>query len=265
MTSQQDYIDSIERWRAKRIERLTAEDGWLNIIGRWWLEPGSVTIGAAADNDIMLSAGPARVGTLTQERDGSVIFQPADSVAEAIRLKLDKKNPPRFPVGQLIIEVTTLNDRNAVRVRDRDSPARRAFPGIRYFPIDPAWHIVADWISLEEPMTMTVDTMLGIPTEVTITHKAAFLHEGVRYELLPTHGTPTAPQFVLRDLTSRAETYPASRFLFGEDIGARTIVLDFNKTINPPCAFTDHAVCPLPPSGNILPFRIAAGELKPEA
>jgi uncharacterized protein (DUF1684 family) len=39
-----------------------------------------------------------------------------------------------------------------------------------------------------------------------------------------------------------------------------TIVLDFNKAINPPCSFTEHAVCPLPPPENILPFRIEAGE-----
>ncbi|MCC6517765.1 MAG: DUF1684 domain-containing protein, partial [Tabrizicola sp.] len=31
----------------------------------------------------------------------------------------------------------------------------------------------------------------------------------------------------------------------------------------PPCAFTDFAICPLPPPGNILPFRIEAGELAP--
>ena len=263
MSAEQDYIDEIERWRAHRIERLTAEDGWLNIIGRWWLEPGSVTIGSAGDNDIVLSAGPAHVGTVTQEPGGGVVFWPVEANAEPVRLKLDKKNPPRFAVGSLLIEVTTLNDRNAVRVRDRDAPARRQFAGIGYFPIDPAWRIVADWLPLDEPVTMTVDTMIGIPTEVTISHKAAFDHEGVRCELLPTHGTPSAPQFVLRDLTSRAETYPASRFLFGEDIGAGTIVIDFNKAINPPCAFTDHAVCPLPPSENVLPFRIAAGELKP--
>ena len=108
---------------------------------------------------------------------------------------------------------------------------------------------------------MTVDTTIGIPTEVTITHRAAFTRDGVRYKLLPTHGTPQVPQFVIRDLTSGEETYPASRFLYGEEIGADTIVLDFNKAFNPPCAFTDHAVCPLPPADNILPVRITAGEL----
>ncbi len=87
-----------------------------------------------------------------------------------------------------------------------------------------------------------------------------FTHEGQRYELIATHGTPEAPQFVIRDLTSRDSTYPASRFVYGESVTDTTIVLDFNKAINPPCAFTEHAVCPLPPPDNVLPFRIEAGE-----
>jgi uncharacterized protein (DUF1684 family) len=51
---------------------------------------------------------------------------------------------------------------------------------------------------------------------------------------------------VLRDGTSGKEIYP-SRFLFGEEISGGTTVLDFNKAINPPCAFTDFALCPHPP------------------
>jgi len=260
MTSDQDYISSIEEWRIERLARLKAEDGWLNIIGRWWVEPGSVSVGTADDNDITLSVGPAYAGELIQDSEGGMTFEPADG-GETIHLTSDKKRPARFSVGRLLLEVTTLAGQHALRIRDRESTDPAGFPGIGYFPIDPAWRFVADWIALEQPVVTTVDTMIGIPTEVTITHKAAFTRDGVRYELLPTHGTPQAPQFVIRDMTAGKETYPASRFLFGEDIGADTIVLDFNKAINPPCAFTDHAVCPLPPPGNILPIRIAAGEL----
>ncbi|WP_417260783.1 DUF1684 domain-containing protein [Celeribacter sp.] len=38
------------------------------------------------------------------------------------------------------------------------------------------------------------------------------------------------------------------------------MVIDFNRAINPPCAFTDHAICPLAPRENLFPFRIEAGE-----
>ena len=71
------------------------------------------------------------------------------------------------------------------------------------------------------------------------------------------------PMFVLRDQTSGHQTYAASRFLIGQDMTATAITLDFNKAHSPPCAFTDLAICPLPPRQNILPFAIQAGELAP--
>ena len=156
-----------------------------------------------------------------------------------------------------------MDGRHALRVRDVDAPERNNFTGLRLFPTDPAWRITAAWTLLDAPIAMGIDTVAGIPTTVQITHKAVFSHDGQRYELLPTHGTAQKPQFVLRDLTSRSETYGAARFVYGEDLTATSIVLDFNKAFNPPCAFTDHAVCPLPPPENILPFRIEAGEQKP--
>jgi uncharacterized protein (DUF1684 family) len=38
------------------------------------------------------------------------------------------------------------------------------------------------------------------------------------------------------------------------------VELDFNRAVNPPCAFTAFATCPLPPKQNDLPVRIEAGE-----
>lgn len=256
MNAPADYLTSLEAWKARRLENLKAANGWLNIIGRYWLEPGSVTVGSAPDNDIVLSAGPAHVGTITQD-DAGVRFTPADG-GETLQLKLDKKHPPQFRVGQLLLEVTTLNGENALRVRDTASAAPASFPGIDYFDAKPEWRIVADWVPSGQQVT--VNTSHDIPTDVVASHKAVFAHDGKQYELLATHGTPEAPQFVIRDLTSRESTYPASRFVYGENVTDSNIVLDFNKAINPPCAFTEHAVCPLPPAENVLPFRIEAGE-----
>src|SRR5690606_13950236 len=172
----------------------------------------------------------------------------------------NRKKPPQFTVDRLLLEVTTINETHARRVRDTHATAPDHLPPLRYFDPDPGWRIVADWVPYETPMGLTVDTTGSIATEVAVTHKAVFTHAGTRLELLATHGTPAAPQFVIRDLTARDSTYPASRFVYGEEVTDSTVVLDFNKAINPPCAFTDFAVCPLPPPQNVLPFRIEAGE-----
>lgn len=258
MTNSADYLAALDAWKATRLANLKAPNGWLNIIGRFVLDPGTASVGTAADNDIVISAGPAHLGTVTQETDRTVTFQP--TAGEAIHITPHKKHPPRFQVGDLLCEVTTVNGDNALRIRDTASTAPAAFPGIDYFPAQPEWRIVAEWVPFEAPVEMDVDTTGNIRTGVAVTHKAVFTHEGKTYELIATHGTPEAPQFVIRDPTSRDLTYPASRFLFGEDVTDTSIVLDFNKAINPPCAFTEHAVCPLPPPENVLPFRIEAGE-----
>ncbi len=262
MTVSKEFQGAHAAWYDTRVAKLTAEDGWLNVIGRYWLEDGVASIGSATDNDIVLSSGPAHVGTITQAA-GGLVFQADANGAMVLALRPDPANPPKFSLGNLRFEVTTMDGRNALRARDIDAAARTSFKGMTYFPIDPNWRITADWSLLDQPIAMDIDTVAGIPSTVQITHRAVFTHDFQSYALLATHGTAQKPQFVVRDLTSRAETYGASRFLYGEELTDNSIVLDFNKAFNPPCAFTDHAVCPLPPPENILPFRIEAGEHKP--
>lgn len=258
MTASADYLAALEAWKARRLANLKAPNGWLNIIGRFVLDPGTASVGTAEDNDIVISAGPAHLGTVTQETDGRVTFRPTDG--DAIHITPNKKHPPKFQLGTLLCEITTVNGDNALRIRDTTSMAPGAFPGIEYFPAQQDWRIVAEWVPFESPVEMDVDTTGNIRTGVAVTHKAVFTHDGKTYELIATHGTAESPQFVIRDPTSRDSTYPASRFLFGEEVTENSIVLDFNKAINPPCAFTEFAVCPLPPPENVLPFRIEAGE-----
>jgi len=252
----------IAAWRAGRLAYLTADDGWLNITDRLEVSPGEWRVGRAADNDLVISAGPAHLGRLVLAGDGTAQFVPqGGSVALPFLPVADAS--PQLRTGGLILEVSALEGAHALRVRDCDPANRAAFPGLRYFPCDPAWRITAVWEALEQPQAFQIGMVNGIATQVTLTHRASFRHGGHDYGLLPTHVKSGKPMFVIRDLTSRSETYGASRFLYGEDIAADTIVLDFNKAFNPPCAFTDHAICPLPPRENILPFRIEAGELKP--
>jgi len=262
MIQSDPYLSSLAAWREKRLRNLKAADGWLNIIGRWPLDAGPMTLGSGSGNDIVLSAGPQTLGTLLQEASGDVIFTPADGSA-AVRIEPASKHYPKFTAGGLLLEIMTVGDETSLRVRDPASTAPDRLAPIDFFPPDPRWWIVADWVDYAAPQQITVATTRDIDTEVEVTHKAVFILDGRTLELIATHGTPQAPQFVIRDLTSRDSTYPASRFVYGEDVTANSIVLDFNKAINPPCAFTDFAVCPLPPPENVLPIRIEAGEKWP--
>ena len=56
------YEADLTAWKAKRLANLKAPNGWLNIIGRTWLSPGTVTVGSDPDSGIVLSAGPYHAG-----------------------------------------------------------------------------------------------------------------------------------------------------------------------------------------------------------
>ena len=66
------------------------------------------------------------------------------------------------------------------------------------------------------------------------------------------------------DATSGLTTYPANRSLaIAAPAEDGTVVLDFNRATNLPCAYTEFATCPLPPAGNRLDIAVEAGEKLP--
>jgi len=66
--------------------------------------------------------------------------------------------------------------------------------------------------------------------------------------------------FVFSDAGAKSDTYPGGRFLDTGPVSNGTVVLDFNRAYNPPCAVTPYATCPLAPKENRLPVAITAGE-----
>ena len=247
----------LDDWKAARLAALTAEDGWLNLTDRLALALGRQSLGSTADNDIVISVGPAHLGDLILTGSRGVLQMPDGAVASFVA-KPDV--PPQLRVGSLLLELHSDGGETALRVRDLTRPR---MVQLTCFPPDPAWIITAEWLTLTAPRAQMIDQKGGAPTEVFATHVAKFHHAGHDLALLATHWKAGLPMFVIRDATSGLQTYAASRFLIGQPLGDSQITLDFNRAFTPPCAFSDHAICPLPPRGNILPFAVQAGEIWP--
>lgn len=254
-----NYLAQILDWQAGRLATMQEADGWLSIIGRWPLDEDAYFIGSSPTNDIVLPVGPSLLGRLELDKDGTVKFVGSDG-RNRMEVKQTGVQPERFAVDRFVIEITSVNGDRALRARDTLSRRPAQLATIPYFEVRPQWRILADWQSLDEPRTIQIDTIIGVKVSTTVTHTASFRLDGAEYELLSTFGTADRPQFIFRDSTSGRETYAKGRFLFGEQVTDNSIVLDFNKSINPPCAFTPYAACPLPPEENTLPFRVDAGE-----
>jgi len=87
-----------------------------------------------------------------------------------------------------------------------------------------------------------------------------FKIEGKLYRLDAFAGEPQTLFFIFGDETNGEETYEACRFLEASFLENGQVDLNFNRAYNPPCAYTPHATCPLPPPQNQLCVRILAGE-----
>jgi uncharacterized protein len=240
-------------WRTARLAALTAPDGWLNLVARIELAPGTYPVGAA--QEVQLPSGPDLLGTLTLDHDGATFARP-NAAAQPFRPVPDAF--PQLQVEPFLLEIHTVDGIPALRVRDLTLKPTIA---LRCFPDAPDWVIRASWESFD-PQATEIEMKGGTASSVTVTNRATFQYQGKIVTLTPTHWKSGKPMFVFRDATA-GETYPACRFLFGEAHSDTEITLDFNRALTPPCGFTDFAICPLPPPGNILPFRIEAGELAP--
>jgi hypothetical protein len=266
------YRQEIDAWRAHRVERLTAADSWLALIGRHPLEVGVWSVGSGADNAIRLAAGPAHLGTITRTGDSTVTFALADGVDGAIDGTTERAAPLAYgpAVKPTYVRAGTINfyilesrGRLFLRVRDSESPRRRNFVGLDYFPTDPAWRIVADWVPFDPPRPLPITNVVGVTENADCPGKAVFQVDGRTVELLPVQEAPGERLFfILTDATAGEETYEASRFLYADPPRDGKVVLDFNQLYNPPCAFTPFTTCPLPPKENRLTIPLRAGEKK---
>jgi uncharacterized protein (DUF1684 family) len=269
-TADPDYVATIHAARAARLQRLTKPDGWLTLIGLHFLRAGNNSIGSASDNSIVLAKAPAHLGTVTLDADGTayVSLNPgAEALVdgrEVLRAKLEdggERSPTQVTCGTLSFFLIDRGGRKALRVKDSESKRRTEFVGLDYFPIDPTWRIEAQWVDFERPREIMIANILGQESPALIPGKAVFMRDGRTFELLPlVEGTDEPLFFVISDLTSGKETYAAARFVYAEPPHNGKLVLDFNKAVNPPCAFTPFATCPLPPKENRLPIAVTAGE-----
>jgi uncharacterized protein (DUF1684 family) len=248
------YSDEIATWHKQREERLKAPGGWLSVAGLFWLRDGMNTFGRDTANDIVLPDGPSRAGTF-ELRDGKVTLKMDGQSRELWPDSADVAN-----VGRLSLFVLKRGEKFAIRLKDPDSEARRAFHGIDSYPPAEDYRVSARWVA--EPKKIPILNILGQTEDMESPGYAVFQLHGKEYRLRPVLEAPDAKElfFIFRDQTSGKETYGAGRFFYSAMPKDDRVELDFNKAYNPPCAFTPYATCPLPPAENKLPVRIEAGE-----
>ena len=269
------YHRDVEQWRAQRLARLRAPDGWLSYTGSGRLKAGAYRVGSGAGNDIVLPGGPAELGFLQVGKDGTTTID-ASTTANArldgqplnhAVLRPGVANAPeasRIQLGAAEFYVVRTGSVLGWRYRDPQSPRRLHFAGIEHFPVDPKWNIRARWQAFAAPRQAVLLTSIGTPLPAKVPGEAVFEVNGHSYRLQPVLDE-TAPEsqrlfFLLSDRTSGRETYGGARYLYAPLPKDGVVQLDFNRAENPPCALTPHVVCPIAPAINRLDVAVTAGE-----
>ena len=267
------HRNEIEKWQIDRAASLRKEDGWLTVVGLFWLNEGENRFGSDSKNPVVLpkDKAPGNAGSLWLEQ-GKVRLAARPGVeitadgkpAAALDLKDDNNDngPTILKLGSLLINVVKRGERIGVRVKDTESKTRREFKGLEYFPIDPKWRIEARFEPYEPTKTIPITNVLGMTDDEISPGAFVFEVDGKTYRIDPILEKGGTDWFVMiADETTGKESYGAGRYLYVTPPDATgKVVIDFNKAYSPPCAFTNFATCPLPPRQNHLPLRIEAGE-----
>jgi uncharacterized protein (DUF1684 family) len=266
-------------WRAQRATSLQAPEGWLSLIALGWLKEGDNTFGSADDCRVQIAAKvPAQIGIVRLEKGKLQLLPPAGGFPKDLLLDGqpakeqtlqadDTENPSKLALGGVTIIVIHRDDRFGLRVKDLQAQTRTGFHGLRWYAPSAAYRVHARWIPYNPPKVLDIPTILGTTTHMPAPGAAEFTIDGQVVRLEPVLEDPKSTDlfFIMRDTTSKTTTYGAGRFLYTDlpDHGVSQpgeLWLDFNRLVNPPCAFTAYATCPLPPPQNRLPVPIPAGE-----
>jgi uncharacterized protein len=266
------YRAEIEKFRQERETKLTSDTGWLTIAGLYFLTKPETTVGSDAANDVVLPAGaPPRVGTFALAKNGkvSVTLEPGVNAKlldgkpfSGGPIKSDGEGPPdRLVLGDVQVWVHESGERPAIRVRDKNNHLRKAFTGMKWYPVNAAYRVEGTFEPYDKPKHLKIPNMLGDIDDMESPGHVRFTLNGKEHNMAVITEDEDNFWFIFRDLTSGEETYPAARFLYTPRPDANgKVTLDFNRAENPPCAFNPYATCPLPPPENRLQVRVEAGE-----
>lgn len=253
--------ESWREWRIQRERRLREPHGTLAVTGTHWLDDEPAPI--LAGEPVLWGAGPDGKSVVVTARAEHGLFLDGKPIDGTVTLRADTDEHPdtvTAPDYGILLVPIERDGSVALRVYDPAAPTLLAFDGIEAFDYDPGWAVPATFTPYPgqrvEKLLNADGSVRGLGLDGTV----EFELEDGRHSLVACLLVGGGLRIVFADPTA-AESKPFFRFLTtpapAED---GTLTLDFNRAYLPPCAFTDHFVCPVPPKGNRLDTPVRAGE-----
>ncbi|MCG6117777.1 MAG: DUF1684 domain-containing protein [Aquimonas sp.] len=268
------WLQELRAFRAAREQALRSPDSWFGLVGLHWLAEGKQRLGSGEQAQIRLAVGPAELGMITPEPDalqallslaeGAQVWLDGEPVLPGpLRLQSDKAEQPsrlEFEGGSL--SLIERGGRFALRVRSPDSPSLQAFTGLAWFEPAAEYRVEARFEPHPADQTIPIVNILGQIENTPNPGRVLFSLNGQPYSLEALGDPDDALFLIFADRSNSRESYGGGRFLYTGPVQGDRVHLDFNRAINPPCAYTEFSTCPLPPPENRLPLPLRAGEAR---
>lgn len=272
-TSPDAQLQRWQRFRTSRNTALAAEHGWLTLTSFQWLESQPSAVDLAPG----LWSTDGTTATLTAEAaDGLTLVEAGEPVDGTITARLaDEESLMWVQFGgaggtQVMVELAMRANKYAIRTRDSQSPVLMEFDGVPTFDYRPDLVVEARYEAYPEPEDVPIATANPLVDGVHRTvgelvfrlpgkdHEYRLHAEGEKLGAL----TVTFHDETNGDSTDEWRKVSTARPRV-DSSGRASVILDFNRAINYPSAFTPYGTCPMPVKNNSLDARIEAGEKRP--
>ncbi|MEU1425924.1 DUF1684 domain-containing protein [Nocardia sp. NPDC005746] len=254
-----------QQWAAFRAERAAWARqplGWLSLTGLHWLGADQETVDGLpgrwhADSEnvyVTVDSGQPELLLNGVALSGKAAITPGEG-APGLQVH----------TGDRIIEVIRRTGRFALRVHDPAAPTLAAFTEIPVYEPQQRWIVTGYFEPFAQTRVVTTGAVVeGLEHHHTATGTVTVELGGERRELVVFGSEALGLHVLFTDATSGVTTYGGARRLdLSRPAADGSLLLDFNRAVNLPCAFTDYATCPIAPAENRLPLAVEAGEQDP--
>ncbi len=232
------WLDDWTSWHADREAAAAAPHGLTSPTGTHWLDD--------EPTELPTVPGTWRVA------DGAVVGSGAVDVWLAPGESLD--------LGDLRLLAISRDGNLALRVFDPAAPTRSSFAGIDAFAPDRDWSLTGRFTPAADDATVTIDNVDGRRGPQALAGTVHVTIDGHDAELSAFPAANGGLQITFSDATSGATTSPFRFLALPAPSDDGSVAVDLNRAYLPPCAFTDHYLCPVPPPENRLPVAVPVGE-----
>ena len=277
-TSEDAYRGEIQEWRRKRdLKFRTHPFSQLALIHRQHLQDlQSTTLGSGSGADLRLEGkgiiplhavieATAEAPVLKAVGKG-ILWSLEEPARRMTELKLIDQTGFRLGRFNLLYKLHASWGR-VVEVYDPMRSTFQEFTGMKYFPVDPSYRARGRIVPATSHQRVTLFDSQGNERPFWRYGEIRFALQGTECAL-DLVAPSTGPERIKRegfmlmftDATSGDESYPAARYLDVEGRLEGPVVVDFNKSYNPPCNYSSAFTCPFPGPRNRLPVPVRAGQ-----